>query len=122
MSSNPVPFLPTIQPVANFQASSNTCLLACSTTSGSTALALPASTGNGKQSDVLIYNAGSVAAFIAFGSSSITAAIAVGGTPANGIPLAPGVEMTLNIGTATYVAGITGLSTASVYITQGIGS
>ncbi len=118
----PPPFLPTIQPVANFQANGNTCLLPCTTTSGSTALALPALTGNQKNADVLIYNAGAVAAFIAFGGSTVASAIAIDGTPANGIPLAPGVEMTLNIGAATYVAGITGSSTASVYITQGIGS
>lgn len=116
-------YLPSIQRVGNFVAVGNSILLPCTTTSGSDEVAFPALATDSPATDVLIYNAGSVAAWIAFGNdSSVVVAIPTAGTPANGIALAPGVEMALDKSNALYVVGITASSTASVYITQGIGS
>jgi hypothetical protein len=63
---------------------------------------------------IRVYNAGTVAVFMACGDSAVTA------TTAAGMPIAPGtVEI---IGCAQpYVAGIAASGTASVYLTPGNG-
>jgi hypothetical protein len=97
----------------NFTPIGDTVSLACDTTTD--VVALPASPVNGK--DVVCYNAGSVAAFIKFGDSTVTTAATTG------FPLVPGQQIRVRAQTgATHVAGITGSSTATVYFTSGIGS
>lgn len=116
--------------VANFFPSGDGLLLPCSTTSGSTAVAFPVLAANiSFANDILVYNDSStVDAFIAWGSSAITAAIPISGTPANGILIAPGAYLTFNKGNSAsagqvlFVAGLTASSTANVYIYQGYGA
>lgn len=63
-----------------------------------------------------VYNAGSVVVFVAFGTSAVTAATATG------LPVPPGQTEEFQIGpTDTYMAGITGSGTATVYATPGQG-
>jgi hypothetical protein len=64
--------------------------------------------------NVRVYNAGTVAAFIACGDVSVVA------TTGSGMPVAPGtVEVVGCVG--TYVAAITASGTASIYLTPGTG-
>jgi len=116
-------FLPSIQRVGNFTPVGNCILLPCTTTSGSSQVALPTLPTGSTASDILIWNSGSVGAFVVFAKEDgVDAAIPTAGNPANGMPLAPGVEMVIDKGQAQYVAGITSTSTADVYMIQGIGS
>lgn len=110
-----------IDRVQNFAAVGNTTLLPCTTATANRQF--PALADGSPATDVLIYNAGSVAAFITFGTdNTVATVIPVDGTSANGIPIPPGVILVLDKGFATWVSGITGSSTASVYLTQGFGS
>lgn len=61
-----------------------------------------------------IYNAGTVAAFISWGGSGVTA------TTSTGVAIAPGTVEVLTLNGA-YVAGITASGTATLYITEGSG-
>lgn len=113
-------YLGAIQRVGNFCPVGNTTVLACSGTSAS--VELPALPAESTATDILIYNAGSVAAFLVFGTSAPTAVAPTDGTPANGFPIPPGTAWVFDKGQNTFVGGITASSTATVYLTQGIGS
>lgn len=97
----------------------NTYRLDLSTTSDS--LAIPdMNLPEGKT--VRVYVEGTGPAFIAFGPSTVTAAIAAADGNANGIPLAGGRESGFTVRNgATHIAGITATGTASLYITVGDG-
>lgn len=91
--------------------------LAASTTSASTALvASPL-----QRKDVIVYNSGSVAAFIEFGGSTVAAVVPSGATP-GGLSVPPGAALTLCAGDNTHIAAITASSTATLYITSGCGN
>jgi hypothetical protein len=64
---------------------------------------------------VLVYNSGTVPAFIQFGDSSVTA------TTAASLPIPPGAWRILAKGSAGYVAAIVASGTATVYFTAGEG-
>lgn len=125
----PMSFTPyEMKRIANFFPVGNGMLLPCSTTSGNTSVAFPVLTAAvGFANDIQIYNDGTVDAFVAWGSSTITAAIPTAGTPANGIVIAPGVYLTFNKGNAangtqvTSIAGLTASGTVNLYIYQGYG-
>ncbi len=86
-------------------------------------MALPTLADGSPATDLMIYNSGNVAAFIAFGTTNTVAAVIPTGTAANGISIPPGGLIILSKSTdTTYVAGITASSTATVYLYAGIGS
>ena len=65
---------------------------------------------------IRVYNAGTVAVFLNFGTVAVTAAVATG------MPVAPNsIEVFFVHPTESYVSGITASGTATVYITPGIG-
>jgi hypothetical protein len=82
-----------------------------SATGSSTAVQVQTGASN---SNLRVYNSGTVAVFLNCGGSAVTAAVA------SAMPIAPGtVEV---IGCAqTHVAGITGGTAAAVYLTPGSG-
>lgn len=95
-----------------FQPNGSTVNLALSTSTGN--VALP---GVGNGANVRVYNAGTTAGFITFGTAStVTAALATS------MPIPPGaVEMfTLPAG-ITYVAGISASGAPTLYFTTGQG-
>lgn len=95
-----------------------TISLSATTTSGTTSrTALTGLTDEyGAAADtLLIYNAGSVPAFIAVGSSTIVAAT-------TSLCIAPGAVMAISRNNATHAAAITASSTATVYVSSGIGA
>lgn len=63
---------------------------------------------------VVVSNGGAVTAYVALGGSTVTATT-------SSIPVLPGYSIVLQAGTATYLAGITGSSTAALTITTGTG-
>src|SRR6185369_15755175 len=89
---------------------------------GTVSLEVTNSSGNvalstaGPNAQVMITSApGGAVAFVKFGSnSSVTATT-------SDTPILPGSIQVFSIGAATYVAGITGASTATLYFTSGIG-
>ncbi len=88
-----------------------TATLSVTTATGSVALL-------GQATEYRIFNAGAAIAFIEFGSSTITAAVATG------IPIPSGAVEIYRppIGVAApYLAGITASGTATVYATPGEG-
>lgn len=88
-------------------------LVACTTTSGSTRVAL---VGSSNSLLVQSLSTSPSPAFIEFGSSTVTAAVTTG------LLVQPGVVMVLKKPPgATHVAGITAATTASVYVTTGDG-
>ena len=80
---------------------------------GATTTSSNAAIGKGIQR---VYNAGSVAAFLTFGTSDVTATT-------TGIPLPSGIVELLNAESNTYAAAIcsTAGGTATVYLTKGEG-
>lgn len=93
--------------------SAATATVACTTTSGSTRVAL---VGSSKQVIVQSLSTSAAPAFIEFGSSTVSAATATG------FPIQPGAILCLTVPQgATHVAGITATSTATVYVTTGEG-
>lgn len=79
----------------------------------------------GEQSDtvqVRVYNTGSVAVFVRFGNSSVTATVPVVGGAAGGVAIAPGSVEPFGIRSSdTHVAAITSSGSATVYWTLGEG-
>ncbi len=106
--------------VSNFFCEGNGVLLPC--TSSTAARQFPALSAKSSSTDVMIVNTGSVAVFIAFGTATLSAVIPTDGISQNGICIPGGAIMVLCKGKATWVAGITATSTASVYLYQGYGS
>lgn len=88
-----------------------TVSIAATTSTSSAALSLP-----GSSAQVLVSNAGSVTAFIAFGDSTIVA-VATTSTPV----LAGTQQVFTRPYSSTHVATITGTGTATVYFTPGVG-
>lgn len=84
-----------------------TASLAVTTSTGTVAFAAG---GHNK----LIYNSGTVTAFIKVGSSTVTAAV-------TDTPVPPGVYAVFNFGDATHVAAITASGTPTLYFTTGDG-
>ena len=68
-----------------------------------------------KPSVVEIYNSGAVIAFIAFGNSAVTAAVATG------YPIPPSTRIRLEKGESEFIATIVGSTTAVLYVTAGLG-
>jgi hypothetical protein len=62
-----------------------------------------------------VYNATSAVCFIKFGGSTVTATTA-------DMPIPPGAVEVFSIGDATYIAGITGGGTGTLYATPGFGA
>ena len=90
-----------------------TVVVACTTTSGSTRVAL---VGGAKQVVVQSAFDSPSIAFCEFGTSTGTAAVATG------FPIQPGAILTLTVPPgATHFIGITNASTATVYVTTGDG-
>jgi len=84
--------------------------VAATTTTANVALA------SGAKDQVMVTNnAGGSLAFVAFGSSAVTA------TAATSTPVLPGAAYIFTVGTATHMAAITGTGTATVYATAGQG-
>jgi len=113
-------FAPTIQRVGNFAPSGNT--VAIDSTSTSASAALPTFLEGQYATDCMIYNSGTVDAFVTFGNTAPTAGAPVNGTPANGIPIGKGGIYVLDKGEATYVAVVSPAGSTTVYFTQGNGS
>lgn len=92
-----------------FVASGNTVSLAVTGTTGR--VAVPSDNYNNA---VRVYNAGTVAVFIACGDVTVTATLAAG------MPVAPGSVEVLGCGKG-YIAGIVTTGTATLYLTPGAG-
>lgn len=90
---------------------SNTAALSATTSSARVALASAGATSN---KSVRVYNAASVTVFIQFGDATVTATTSHMPIPAGGVEC-------FEVGSATYVAGITGSSSGTVYFTSGNG-
>lgn len=109
-----------ISRISNFFQVGNGQALSCSNVSAAVAFStLPT---DSSATDVLLYNAGAVSVFVAFSTATLTAAIPVNGTPANGFIIPAGMMVTLCKGSATYIAAVTASSTATLYFYQGYGS
>ena len=94
--------------------SAATVVVACTTTSGSTRVAL---VGNAKNCIIQSAFDSPSMAFVEFGSSTVTAATTTG------FPMQPGAILDLQVPRgATHIAGITAASTATVYVTTGDGN
>lgn len=105
----------------SFSPSANTGLLSVGTSSSSASLPLPGTLTSWKN-QVLVVNTGANPVFIAFGGSSITAAIPIAGTPANGFPVPAGGSQVFTLNGASKIAGIASTGTNAVYFTAGVGS
>lgn len=91
-----------------------TVVVAATTTSGSTTVAL---VGNGAQVTISSLPTSGATAYCEMGTSTVTAAVATG------FPVFPGVVMTVARSSGvTHVACITSASTATIYYTTGEGS
>ena len=91
----------------------NTVALSVSGTTASSALA-DTSSGGGSRS-VRIYNAAAVTVFIQFGGSTVTATT-------SHMPIPSGAVETFEVGSATYIAGITAGTSGTLYVTSGRGA
>jgi hypothetical protein len=91
-----------------------TASASATTSSAATALTLPSQVP--KRTQVRVYNAGSVTAFILFGTSGVTATTGNMPVPAGAVEVLSVPEGT------THVATITASGTATVYFTAGEGN
>jgi hypothetical protein len=89
---------------------SETKIISASTTSSSVTFTNVAQ----EDSDMEIQNAGSVTAFLRWGTSAQTAVV-------TDYPLLAGQSKLINKGLATIVAAITATGTATIYVTEGKG-
>jgi hypothetical protein len=87
-----------------------TVTLAATTTSGRVQIRA-AATGT---QNIRVYNAGTVAAFIECGTTTVDATVAAS------MPIAPGTVEVIGCN-QTHLAGITGTGTATLYVTPGTG-
>ena len=72
---------------------------------------------------MVVSNVGAVTVFIGWGATAAAAtanAVIPTGTPSDGYPVLAGTKETLQIPGNYYVTGITGSSTAVVYLTPGL--
>lgn len=109
-----LPFMLLLSPIVAaqtaFQPGGNTVTLSVTGASARVQVQ-PAGTGN---PNIRVYNAGTVAVFLSCGDVAVTAATATG------MPVAPGSVEIIHCG-QTYVAGISGGTAATVYLTPGSG-
>ncbi len=71
---------------------------------------------------VIITNSGTNVAFISFGTTPQTTVIPVAGTPANGMPILPGTQVSFTLPlNATHMGALTASSTTTLYATGGEG-
>ena len=95
-----------------FSSVGNTVNISATVASANVALAAAGGTRN-----VRVYNDGSVAVFINFGTSNSVTASA-----STSIPVAPGSTQIFSVpGEQTHVAAVTGSSTGTIYFTSGYG-
>ncbi len=98
----------------SFQPTGNTMLIAVTNTSADNTFTYTR--------QVLITNAGTNMAFISFGATTQTTVIPVAGTPANGIPVLPGTQVSYTLPlNATHIGALTASSTTTLYVTGGEG-
>lgn len=76
---------------------------------------------SGSHSGSRIACIGSVVAYIAVGSSDVTAVAPTTSTPSNGIPLLPNSAETFSLKPNYYLSAITTSGTALIYMTPGMG-
>lgn len=102
-----------------FQANSgaNTVRLAVTTTSGSTRAALPTASPS---SVIRIFNAGSAIAYVAIGTSTVTATVPAAAGANGSMPVGSGITE-IQVAGNTHVAAITASGTADLYFTVGEG-
>lgn len=90
----------------------NTTTVAATTTSSTTRVAL--SKGSISQQLLITSPAGGAVAFLNFGDSTVAAAVA------SSFPVLPGSAQIVTVGpNVTHVAGMTGATSATVYVTSG---
>lgn len=106
---------------APFTPSGNTVTFTAATTAP-TAVQAVSSTLGGNQYRIL--NAGSVTAFLGVGTTAAAANTAAAAVTSSGaaIPLLAGTDEIITFATNAYFTGVTGSSTAVIYITPGDGS
>ncbi|MDE2472695.1 MAG: hypothetical protein KGL35_29225 [Bradyrhizobium sp.] len=107
--------------MSSFSPLANTGSLSVGTSSTSAAIPLPGS-ATGWSHECQVSNTGTNAVFVAFGGSSVTAAIPVAGTPANGIPVPAGATVNFSLSGASHIAAIASTVTNAIYFTAGVGS
>lgn len=100
----------------------NTAALSVTSTSTSAPIQVKGALNNATQR--LLYNAGPNDCFLAWGpTSTLTAAIPVAGTPANGTPIPSGAILALSFPPNAYFAAVCATAqTATLYITPGEGN
>lgn len=103
--------------LAAFTPAGDTVSLAVTGTTGRVALTQKPGTPQ-PEITVVVFNAGPQTAFVAFGTVTVNA-VAATSMP---IPAGATVEFQVNTTYQTYIAAITGSSTATLYITSGTGS
>lgn len=93
----------------------NTILVTASTNSAATLLAV-------QSLQVMLYNAGTVTVYVAFGASTVAATVPTGTASANSIPIPAGAIMVFTRAVGQdYIACITASSTAVLTATAGAG-
>ncbi len=102
---------------ASFFSTNDTVALTVGTASANVALS---NTADWYQARIV--NSGSNIAYVALGTdNTVTAAIPASGTPALGMPILPNSEVTLSIGSATYIAAIAAATGNTLFVTVGTG-
>lgn len=76
---------------------------------------------SGNVAGVLITNLGSVVAYIAMGSSTVSAALPSTSAPATGSPVLPNSAATYEVRPGFYLSAVTSAGTAALYATPGSG-
>jgi hypothetical protein len=101
------------------------CILIAAAPTPPTGVLLAASgIPNSEAFQARFYNAGAVAAFVAWGDDAAAAAAAAlipTGTSQNSTPILPGTELVMTIPAGKYWSAVVGTSTASVYVQPGRG-
>lgn len=103
-----------------FRPSGNTVLVVAS--SSTSALATQWNTGN--MSQCWVSNQSTLAVWLAWGSSTINAAIPTTGTPCQGLALPSTLSRCFTIGpnnNAAWISAVTSAGTANIYVTPGVG-
>lgn len=88
-------------------------------TTSSARMALP---GQNSGNNIRIFNGGSAIAYVEFGTVAVNAVVPTAGSTVGSMPIGNGVTEVFAIGReCTYLAAITGASTADLYFTLGSG-
>ena len=103
---------------AAFFSTNETVALTVGTASANVAF----SNANADLVQALFVNVGANVVYINLGTdNTVSAAVPASGTPASGIPLLPNSALVLAIGTATYIAAISGVAGNTLFVTVGSG-